>query len=329
MAKALDLTNQQFGFLKVLERDFEAQKQHASERQAWWKCQCQACGKIKSMRSSVIKKSQSCGCVKKPKKELSEQAKQNLKEAGAKRALDLTGQKFSRLTVLQYADDQHQIYYNGKHRRTWKCQCLCGNICYVTTENLKRGDTPSCGCITKQNRRAQLKDLTGSRFGHLTVLKYIGTINGNSKYIVKCDCGKEYQIYANNLTQGSTTSCGCIKESHGEQKIRQILSQNKINFINQKTFSDFKFSDTKGTPRFDFYLPDYNIIIEYDGQQHYKKTFSFEDEAHFLQRQKHDIEKNQYCFKNKITLIRIPYTHYSNIILDDLLNKSNYIIKEK
>lgn len=45
---------------------------------------------------------------------------------------------------------------------------------------------------------------------------------------------KIYEIYANNLTQGNTTSCGCIKESHGEQKIREILSTNNINFISQK-----------------------------------------------------------------------------------------------
>ena len=45
MAKAIDLTGQDFGDLHVIERDYEAQKQHASERQAWWKCECKACGK--------------------------------------------------------------------------------------------------------------------------------------------------------------------------------------------------------------------------------------------------------------------------------------------
>ena len=329
MAKAINIQGQHFGYLLVLERDFQAQKAHSLQRQAWWKCKCEACGKIKSMRSSVIKKSQSCGCVKKQKKPLSEQAKNNIKIAASKRRIDLTGQVFSRLTVLQYADEQHQVYYNGKHKTTWKCQCSCGNICYVTTENLRRGDTPSCGCITRENRRATLKDLTGQKFGHLQVLKFIGTINGNSKYLVKCDCGKEYQIYGNNLTQGYTTSCGCVKESRGQQKIREILSSNNINFISQKTFSDFRFSDTKGIPRFDFYLPEYQIIIQYDGEQHYKKVFSFDTQETFNQRKKHDIEKNQYCFKNNLILIRIPYTHYNDLKLKDLLNQSNFIIRKE
>ena len=56
MAKAIDLTGQNFGELTVLERDFEIQKKHPTERQAWWKCKCNACGKEKSLRASVIKK---------------------------------------------------------------------------------------------------------------------------------------------------------------------------------------------------------------------------------------------------------------------------------
>lgn len=327
MAKAIDLTNQDFGYLHVIERDYEAQKEHASERQAWWKCKCNACGKIKSFRSSVIKKSKSCGCVK-DYGPLTKKAKKHLKEMAQNNSLDLTGQRFSRLLVLSYAPEEKQIYYNGKHRRTWLCQCDCGNQCYVTTENLRRGDTPSCGCITRENRRKQLKDLSGQRFGHLLVLNYIGTINGNSKYKVRCDCGKEYEVFANNLIQGCTTSCGCVKESHGENKIREILTKNNIPYINQKTFSNFNYSDTNGKPRFDFYLPTFNTCIEYDGEQHFSLIFNFDTEEKFELRKKHDLEKNEYCKNNNIILIRIPYTQYSFLTIDDLLpDSSNFIIK--
>lgn len=330
MAKAIDLTKQYFGDLLVLERDFEAQKIHSNERQAWWKCQCQACGKIKSMRASVIKKSKSCGCGGTNRKPniLSEEAKKNLKLLAKNRIIDLTGQQFSRLTVLEYANEKHQVYYNNKHKATWKCKCICGNICYATSENLKRGDTPSCGCITKENRRKTLNDLSGLRFGHLLVLKFIGTVNRNSKYLVQCDCGKIYEIYASNLTQGHSTSCGCVKESRGEQKIRNLLINNNINFIPQKSFKDFKYSDTKGTPKFDFYLPLKNIIIEYDGEQHFSPIFSFDTEESFIKRQNHDKEKNNYCIKNNIALIRIPYTHYNDLCLNDLLENSNYKINK-
>ena len=327
MAKAIDLTGQKFNYLTVLERDYEIQKEHPNERQAWWKCYCDACKQTKSLRASIIKKAQTCGCktgLEINKGKIPFAAIEAAKEINK---IDLTGQKFTRLTVLEEADEQHQVYYNGKHKVTWKCQCDCGNICYVTTENLRRGDTPSCGCITKENRQAQLKDLSGQRFGHLTVLKWLGTINRNSKYLVKCDCGKEYEIYAQNLTQGNTLSCGCTKESHGEQKIREILTSNNIKFENQKSFSDFYYSDTNGKPKYDFYLPEYNILIEYDGEQHFKPAFNWDNEDRFKQRQLHDKVKNEYAIQNNITLIRIPYTHYNNLCLKDLLKESDFIIK--
>lgn len=326
MAKANDLTGQQFGALTVIERDFEIQKLYPNERQAWWKCKCEKCNKEKSLRASVIKKSKTCGCrigAKKGQVPISaiEIAKKTNK-------LDLTGQRFTRLLVLEEAEEKYQVYYNGHHKVTWKCLCDCGNIHYATTENLRRGDTPSCGCITKENRKKQLKDLSGQRFGHLTVLKWLGTINKNSKYLVKCDCGKQYEVYASNLTQGSTVSCGCIKESHGEQKIKQLLIENNIVFESQKSFKNFKYLETQGVPRYDFYLPQFNILIEYDGEQHFSIVEAWGGKEGFLERQKKDKIKNEYAIKNNYILIRIPYTHYNDLIISDLLENSKFIIKE-
>ena len=142
MAKAIDLTGLQFGKLIVLERDFEIQKQHPNERQAWWKCKCEACGEEKSLRASIIKKAKTCGCKIGRKKGIAPTAA--IEAAKEKNKIDLTGQRFTRLLVLEEADEEHQVYYNGKHKVTWKCQCDCGNIHYATTENLLRGDTPSC-----------------------------------------------------------------------------------------------------------------------------------------------------------------------------------------
>lgn len=344
MAKAIDLTGQKFDYLVVIERDFEIQKLHPNERQAWWKCKCEACGKEKSLRASVIKKAKSCGCIPKRtssniqltqehKEKISEGIKNSIaykeamKKQGEQKRENLIGQRFSRLVVLEYAEEDKQVYYNGRHKVTWKCQCDCGNIHYATTENLKRGDTPSCGCITKENRKKQLKDLSGQTFGYLTVLKWIGTVNKNSKYLVKCVCGKEYEIYSSNLTQGNTKSCGCIKESYGEQKIRLILEKNNIKFINQKSFLDFRYPETNGIPKYDFYLPEKNILIEYDGEQHFHPAFNWDTEQKFLLRQYYDKLKNEYALNNNFILIRIPYTHYNNIKIEDLLENSIFKIK--
>ena len=174
---------------------------------------------------------------------------------------------------------------------------------------------------------AKAIDLTGQKFGHLTVLKWLGTINGNSKYWVKCDCGKEYEIYASNLIQGNTTSCGCVKESHGEIKIREILKQNNIKFISQKSFSDFRYPDTNGIPKYDFFLPCKNILIEYDGEQHFNPVFSWDTEETFLLRKKHDKLKNEYALNNGFILIRIPYTYYNKVTIEDLLENSKFKVK--
>lgn len=54
--------------------------------------------------------------------------------------IDLTGQKFGRLLVLE-------LFQSGKGYRKWKCKCDCGNICYVPTKTLRNGTAKSCGCL--------------------------------------------------------------------------------------------------------------------------------------------------------------------------------------
>ena len=60
--------------------------------------------------------------------------------------------------------------------------------------------------------------------------------------------------------------------------------------------------------KFDFYLPDYNCCIEYDGKQHFEPIDYFGGKNGFIKTQERDDIKNQYCKNNDIKLIRIPYT---------------------
>lgn len=121
-------------------------------------------------------------------------------------------------------------------------------------------------------------------------------------------------------------SCGCLHESKGNRKIKEILEKDNIKFIQEKRFSDLKF-DNGYSARFDFYLPDYNTIIEYDGRQHFiQGNGVFDNKEKFAQTQAHDSIKNQYCKEHNITIIRIPYTHYDNITIKDLLPLSSTFI---
>lgn len=92
----------------------------------------------------------------------------------------------------------------------------------------------------------------------------------------------------------------------------------KIKFEEQKTFEDFT-TEHNRYYRFDFYLPEYNTCIEYDGIQHYKVT-GWQTEERLADTKYKDSTKNSYCIENNITLIRIPYTHYDDINEETISN---------
>jgi hypothetical protein len=102
---------------------------------------------------------------------------------------------------------------------------------------------------------------------------------------------------------------GCTKcyISKGEIKISKYLDEFKIEYQMEKKFEDL------GQKRFDFYLPNLNICIEYDGIQHFEPVEFFGGKDKFNKLQMSDEMKNQYCKVNNIGLIRIPYWDYDNI----------------
>ena len=97
------------------------------------------------------------------------------------------------------------------------------------------------------------------------------------------------------------------------------MVDNNILYEREKQFKDCR--DKQVLP-FDFYLPDYNLCIEYDGEQHFKEVKWFGGKEGFEKRVKHDNMKNKYCEDNNINLLRIPYTEFENIenILKQAIN---------
>lgn len=122
---------------------------------------------------------------------------------------DLTGQRFTYLTVLYRAKDY--VSPSGSKKLQWHCRCDCGKELDVIGDNLKRGMTRSCGCMFRN-----LDDLTGMQFGHLTVLYRIEdkVLPGGqhcTRWHCRCDCGKECDVLATNMKSGLTKSCGNTK----------------------------------------------------------------------------------------------------------------------
>lgn len=114
--------------------------------------------------------------------------------------------------------------------------------------------------------------------------------------------GYEWEITPHSILLGH----GCPKccESKGEKKVGQWLNDHKIQYISQKKFDDCK--DKYSLP-FDFYLPEFNCCVEYDGKQHFEAIEWFGGQKSLEYTQKHDAIKNKYCKDNNIKLLRIPY----------------------
>lgn len=207
------------------------------------------------------------------------------------------------------------------HRNTrgeWYSWFECpfdGNKFLASHKHVGDGTTYSCGCQRRTN-------LVGQHFGRLTVLEDSKKRDKNRRIIWKCQCNCEAKsiVYVDttSLLLGRTTSCGCIL-SKGEEKIKQILNEHEVCYETEKSFEDCVNPETGAKLRFDFYLPDYNCCIEYDGEQHFRKTFYSHD--NLQGRQQRDLIKTNYCKKNKINLIRISYLDYKNLSFTFLQNQ--------
>ncbi len=118
---------------------------------------------------------------------------------------DLSGQRFGKLIVL-YKSERVQ-----RGTTLWACLCDCGKETIAAANNMKNGNTKSCGCL-KHKQSYNAVDRIGKRYGNLTVIEKRGlTSDRHNTWLCRCDCGKEIIARAGNLASGDTKSCGCLK----------------------------------------------------------------------------------------------------------------------
>ena len=152
---------------------------------------------------------------------------------------DLTGMKFGNLTVIKYVAKDEKGYH------LWECKCDCGNTVVKKGKLLKNGKVKSCGCIHKA------KNLTGMKFGNLTVIKKTKRKNRNNIWLCKCDCGKFVECYQYNLERGTSTSCGCLRSFYAKQT-RKLKGKSTGSFY-KKWFSIKTRCYNKNTPSYKNY----------------------------------------------------------------------------
>lgn len=125
------------------------------------------------------------------------------------RGRDLTGLRIGKLTVLKPTDQRIRSAV------VWRCRCDCGNEILVESRRLKPGVVYSCGCeLSPDEAVRERKDLTGLRFGKLTVLGKSGNKakDGNPLWLCQCECGRKIETTKRRLLTGNTRNCGCGKK---------------------------------------------------------------------------------------------------------------------
>lgn len=158
-----------------------------------------------------------------------------------------------------------------------------------------------CAGLEKLNNKKvikQFRETHGDKYDY----SLIDYVDAHTKIKIICEKHGEWTQTPNNHKNGN--GCPVCLESKGERGIRVFLKKNKINFVSQYKFKNCK--NLLPLP-FDFYLPDYNVCIEYNGMQHYKPIEYFGGESGFKKRVVNDKIKKEYCHDNNILLITIKY----------------------
>lgn len=148
--------------------------------------------------------------------------------------------------------------------------------------------------------------------------------------ICECACGNEYICDFNYWRSNLKSRCNkCVRQISGlELKTMNWLKEHNIEFVKEFRFE--KCRNKRPLP-FDFYLPQYNICIEVDGEQHYKETHLTHfrggelPDNYFEERKRCDNIKTEYCKNHNIKLIRLSFMvfrsdKYKTILFNEIYN---------
>lgn len=186
-----------------------------------------------------------------------------------------------------------------------KLKCSVCNEEWSTNIGHCLRDSGNCkACSGYKINEYYLKKYIADNRKDIELVKY----NSKGKSIFKClECNREFKQYHNQITRGG--KCIHCAISKGELAVKSILEDLNINYIMQHSFKENK--EVKRL-RFDFYIPNMDICIEYQGEQHYRPVKYFGGEKKFKEQVKKDNIKRKFCKENNIKLIEIPY-HEKNI----------------
>lgn len=171
---------------------------------------------------------------------------------------NLVGKRFGSLVVESMnRRDERRAYW-------WNCVCDCGGTRVVRTDKLVHGSVTCCGKC-----KPRYKDMTGKKFGKLTVVRYAGPNHRkDATWLCKCDCGNEVVVQGQALRSGATVSCGCYnRESHrthggSGERLYGVWHgmRNRCNNHSDKSFKHYGALGVKVCPEWD---KDYSAFREW------------------------------------------------------------------
>lgn len=217
----VDLTDMRFGRLHVEYRASD-KISPSGVHSVMYHCKCD-CGNEIDVNAGSLKsgRTKSCGCF-------------NRDSVRARTSKNLKEQRFGRLVAIKPVDI---ILSSGKHKQEWLCRCDCGNKVIVSTNNLVRGHSKSCGCYKSDVTRERMSvNLSEQTFGYLTVKEKIVNVDKFTKktrvlWNCKCKCGNNILVPSDRLTGGITKSCGCYNKERTHDTNFQNLKGNRYGIL--------------------------------------------------------------------------------------------------
>lgn len=230
--------------------------------------------------------------------------------------------------------DYSKTIYNGMHEDVTIICPVHGEFRQNAGRHSDGSGCQLCKSQKMRDRRLSIMDTCQliNKFNliHKDRYNYDEVFYINAKTPVKIKCKKHGYFYQLPFVHLNGNGCSKCKNSKGEFIIQNVLDNHVIEYISQKIFPECRY---KLPLKFDFYLPDYNLCIEYDGEGHfapikYKGTTydTHQADMKFEESKIRDSIKTEFCNTNSINLLRIPYWEKDNI--EDILIKILYSSNE-
>lgn len=183
-----------------------------------------------------------------------------------------------------------------------------GDFEQIPVNHMRGTGCSLCGIekVTDAARKSLIQWETEGKIVHGNIYRYVDTYIENDRTYLDIIC-EEHGLFTQRAdTHINGSGCPKCNASKGEKAIMEYLNLLNIPYVAEYKIKGFRYA-------YDFYLPDLNIMLEYDGHHHFRSIDIWGGDEYFEKIKRKDKAKEIICKNNNISLIRIPYTEYDNL----------------